>query len=118
VFCGLNQAVPMWVQRTSAGLQVPFNPVPGGWTLLAVDFAACMRHDEPAKPGSKTVVGRGTGKAEQTFQCLRSLQVCANLSIRGIFTSDNFYNVGKLPSALLLSQVGFPTHRTLGACPH
>eukprot|EP00884_Botryococcus_braunii_P004330 jgi/Botrbrau1/13899/Bobra.0017s0006.2 len=91
-------------QRTSAGLQVPFSPEPGGWTLLAVDLAACMRLDEPAKPGSKPVVGGGTGKAQHTFQCLRNVQVCASLSIRGIFTSDNFYKEGDLPSALLLSQ--------------
>lgn len=103
-------------QRTSAGLQVPFTPEFKGWTLLALDLAACLRH--PSNSGTKEK--RGGLTREEAFQSLRSIQVCANLSLRGIFTSDIRYSLDSIPRHLVISHVGqrtLPHFTIVSRCP-
>ena len=69
------------LKSTSTWLQFPFASASGGstdptprWTLLAVDLQSAL-----------------ATFFNQTYMCLKSVKVCANVFIKGVFTSDQEY---------------------------
>lgn len=54
----------------------------GAWTLLCIDLAAAL-------------AARSHG-----YRCMKSLQLCSTLSVRGAFTSDIVYSLKVVQSRL------------------
>lgn len=56
-------------------MQLAHTAASGAWTLLCIDLAAAL-------------AARSHG-----YRCMKSLQLCATLSVRGAFTSDIVYSL-------------------------
>lgn len=60
--------------RGALSIQLAHHPASGAWTLLGVDVAAAL------------------AAREVSYRCIKSLQLCAVMSVRGAFTSDVVYS--------------------------
>jgi Protein of unknown function (DUF667) len=66
-----SSAVFMVLQKPTSGVQFPFASTSSKWCMLALDL-----------PAACSLFG------SSPYQYVRSLQICATINIRGIFTSD------------------------------
>eukprot|EP00879_Flechtneria_rotunda_P008148 GHRR01008535.1.p1 GENE.GHRR01008535.1~~GHRR01008535.1.p1 ORF type:complete len:516 (+),score=208.91 GHRR01008535.1:756-2303(+) len=69
---------------------VMLDKVPAGWTLLSIDLAAAVAAAEGARQAAQ-------------YSCLKSIQLCSTLTVRGAFTSDIRFGLKTLPRELVLS---------------
>lgn len=63
-------------QRKGSSVHLPFNNPPAKWCCLAVDVPETLR-----------------SVTSSQFCCVKSVQVCASVSVRGVYTSDQKYSV-------------------------
>lgn len=80
--------------RRAGGLQIFLPAVHDAWTLLAVD----MQGVAAASAGGPTAAAGGS-----PFARLRAITLCANMTVRGAFTSDVVYDWRSLPPDLAFS---------------
>lgn len=62
------------LQSTQRNVQIPYSPSNDNWTVLALNLAALLA------PVTNAL-----------YEETKSLQFCANLSVRGAFTADHGY---------------------------
>ncbi len=84
--------------RRAGGLQIFLPAAHDAWTLLALDLAAL---GEAAAGGGRPCSSDAGGGSP--YQRLRSLKLCANMSVRGAFTSDVVFDWPTLPQDLAFS---------------
>ena len=85
--------------RRAGGLQIFLPAAHDAWTLLALDMAAVAE----AAAGSGGPCTSGAGGGGSPYVRLRSLHLCANMVVRGAFTSDVLFDWPTLPHNLALS---------------
>lgn len=85
--------------RRAGGLQIFLPAAHDAWTLLALDLAATAE----AAAGGGGPCGSGAGAGGSPYARLRSLQLCANMTVRGAFTSDVVFDWPTLPHDLAFS---------------
>eukprot|EP00200_Dunaliella_tertiolecta_P010081 CAMPEP_0202389192 /NCGR_PEP_ID=MMETSP1127-20130417/81538_1 /ASSEMBLY_ACC=CAM_ASM_000462 /TAXON_ID=3047 /ORGANISM="Dunaliella tertiolecta, Strain CCMP1320" /LENGTH=212 /DNA_ID=CAMNT_0048990859 /DNA_START=148 /DNA_END=782 /DNA_ORIENTATION=+ len=73
-------------KRKSGGIQIPYPHASHRWCIMAVDLAGVL-----------------TGFSSSPFQSLRSVQLCAWLTVRSMFTSDTKFSLQSLPGDMALS---------------
>nr|PIL99774.1 putative WD repeat protein 90 [Toxoplasma gondii COUG] len=73
---------------TSRTIQYPCHPSPGVWTMLCIN--------------TPTLLGQYTRLVPKGM-VLKSMQICANIKLRGIYTSDILYPQNMLPRGMRLS---------------
>ncbi|KAL4458496.1 hypothetical protein ABPG75_013361 [Micractinium tetrahymenae] len=86
--------------RRAGGLQIFLPTAHDAWTLLAIDLAAAA---EAAAGGGGPCSGGGAGGGGSPYARLCSLQLCANMTVRGAFTSDVVFDWSTLPPNLAFS---------------
>ncbi|XRB08526.1 centriole proteome protein [Pycnococcus provasolii] len=75
-----------------SGVQLPFVVNSTRWTVLAVDLGAIV------SPYTRA-----------PYECIKAIQLCANMAVRNVFTSDEKYNLRTLPRDMCLSHAVDPT---------
>ena len=84
-------------QRRKPGvlhLELPADKHTGRWTLLGIDLAAAAH----------AAAGGGSGSTSAAeFAALRSVQLCASMAVRGVFSSDARFGLEALPRDMVLS---------------
>ena len=70
---------------TPQTIQIPLQLQESGWKIVAIDLADAMLLS-----------------TSSPFESLKSVQLCSNLHVRNLFTSDNFYSWTTLPREMLL----------------
>ena len=70
---------------TPQTIQIPLQFQESGWRIVAIDLADAMLLS-----------------TSSPFHSLKSVQLCSNLHVRNLFTSDNFYSWTTLPREMLL----------------
>lgn len=75
-----------------SGVQLPYRATSTRWTVLAVDLGAI------ASPYTRA-----------PYESLKAVQLCANMAVRNVFTSDEKYSLRTLPRDMCLSHAVDPT---------
>lgn len=79
-------------------LKIPFIPKNGNtWTVVCIDVE---HHLENYGLFSKGVI-----KSYSGTHILKGVQICSNLSVRGIYTSSNIYDWDSLPKEMSFKMV-------------
>ncbi|KAG2374703.1 hypothetical protein C9374_010447 [Naegleria lovaniensis] len=73
------------VKKTHNTVYIPVDYLNDKWTTIAIDFKALVQTH-----------------LEKVFKCVRGAVICANLSLKNIFTSDNLYTSENLAKDLYL----------------
>lgn len=84
--------LPLLLQRKATSVQLSLPDPPAKWATLAVDLHQALATHSPTAQ----------------FECLRGVQLCAKLCVRGVFTSDIKFGAGSLPSEMVLSHLLAP----------
>lgn len=79
----------MTLQRKTGTLQLSLPDVTKRWTLLCIDLAAAA-----------------LGANGCAYSCLRAVQLCSRMSVRGVFTSDIKFGIKARPVAELFALAG------------
>ena len=70
------RAWPYRSQRKSHGIQIPFPKSSHRWCVMAVDLLGALKQFSLSP-----------------FQCLKSVQLCSWITVRGAYTSDFKFNL-------------------------
>ena len=99
----LEAGGPAARSRRAGALHVFLPAAHDAWTLLAIDLEAVSAAAGGGgyRPSSSSRGGSGRGGTGHA--CLRALHLCANMTVRGAFTSDAKYDWHSLPPDLAFS---------------